>query len=51
VKTLSDEAALGVVGAILELVSTSVEAGRTAELRKLATPLAEFVAHNVVPPR
>ena len=46
---LSDEAALGVVGAILEIVSTWVEAGRTAELAKLATPLAAFVAHNVIP--
>ena len=36
------------VGAILELVSTWVEAGRTAELRKLATPLAAFVSHNVL---
>jgi AcrR family transcriptional regulator len=49
--SLSDEAALGVVGAILELVSMWVEAGRTAELPKLAAPLAEFVAHNVVPPK
>ena len=45
---LSDEAALGVVGAVLELVSTWVEAGRTAELRKLAPPLAAFVSHNVL---
>ena len=46
---LSDEAALGIVGAILELVSIWVEAGRTAELAKLATPLAAFVTHNVIP--
>ena len=37
------------VGAILELVSTWVEAGRTAELPKLAEPLSAFVAHNVIP--
>ena len=46
---LSDEAALGVVGAILELVGMWIEAGRTAELQKLAAPLSAFVAHNVIP--
>jgi AcrR family transcriptional regulator len=45
---LSDEVALGIVGAILELVSTRVEDGRIAELPELAAPLTEFVVRNVL---
>jgi AcrR family transcriptional regulator len=47
---LSEDVALGVVGAILELVSTRVETGRTAELPKLAEPLTRFVVRNVLEP-
>jgi AcrR family transcriptional regulator len=46
---LSDEVALGVVGAILELVSTRIEEGRTEELAELTDPLADFVIRNVLP--
>ena len=48
IKPLSEDVALGVVGAILELVSTRVETGRTAELPSLAEPLAGFIVHNVL---
>ena len=41
---LSEDVALGLVGAILELVSTRVEAGRTDALPELAEPLTAFVA-------
>ena len=44
---LSDEAALGVVGAILELVA-QVEEGRTADFAELTEPLSEFVFRNVL---
>ena len=40
--------ALGVVGALLELVSARVEEGRTAELAELTDPLGEFVLRNVL---
>jgi AcrR family transcriptional regulator len=46
---LEADVALGVVGAILELVSTRVEEGRTAELAELTDPLADFVIRNVLP--
>jgi AcrR family transcriptional regulator len=46
---LSGDVALGVVGAILELVSDRVEEGRTAELAELTDPLADFVIRNVLP--
>ena len=46
---LAGDVALGVVGAILELVSTRVEEGRTAELADLTDPLADFVIRNVLP--
>ncbi|MEA2401274.1 MAG: hypothetical protein QOK00_1677 [Thermoleophilaceae bacterium] len=46
---LSEDVALGVVGAILELVSTRVEEGRTSELAELADSLADFVIRNVLP--
>ena len=45
---LSDEIALGLVGAILELVGTRVEDGRTSELAELTEPLSEFVVRNVL---
>jgi AcrR family transcriptional regulator len=45
---LSEEIALAVVGAILELVGTWVDEGRTAELPELAEPLSEFVVRNVL---
>lgn len=48
VEPLSDEIALGLVGAILELVGTRVEEGRTAELAELTKPLSEFVIRNVL---
>jgi AcrR family transcriptional regulator len=48
VQPLSGDVALGLVGAILECVSTRVEEGRTAELAELTQPLSEFVIHNVL---
>ena len=48
VEPLSGDVALGVVGAILELVSTRVEEGRTAELAELTEPLSDFVIRNVL---
>ncbi|MEA2418789.1 MAG: hypothetical protein QOE60_995 [Thermoleophilaceae bacterium] len=48
VEPLSGDVALGVVGAILECVSTRVEEGRTAELAELTDPLSEFVIRNVL---
>jgi len=47
VAELSDEVALGLVGAILELVSIRVEDDRVEELPSLAEPLAGFVLRNV----
>jgi AcrR family transcriptional regulator len=49
VEPLSGDVALGVVGAILELVSDRVEEGKTAELAELTDPLADFVVRNVIP--
>jgi AcrR family transcriptional regulator len=48
VEPLSGDVALGLVGAILECVSTRVEEGRTAELTELTEPLSEFVIRNVL---
>jgi AcrR family transcriptional regulator len=48
IEPLSEEIALAVVGAILELVGTLVDEGRTAELPDLAEPLSEFVVRNVL---
>jgi len=45
---LSDDIALGLVGAILELVATRVEDGRTSELAELTEPLTEIVVRNVL---
>jgi AcrR family transcriptional regulator len=47
---LDPAVALGVVGAILELVSQRVEEGRTAEIVELTEPLADFVVRNILPP-
>jgi hypothetical protein len=47
---LSEDVALAVVGAILELVSVRVEADRTSELAELAAPLSAFVVRNVLQP-
>jgi len=49
IEPLQGDVALGVVGAILELVSTRVEEGRTSELAELTEPLSEFVVRNVLP--
>jgi AcrR family transcriptional regulator len=49
IETLPGDVALAVVGAILELVSTRVEEGRTSELAELTEPLSEFVVRNVLP--
>jgi AcrR family transcriptional regulator len=49
IEPLPGDVALGVVGAILELVSTRVEEGRTSELAELTEPLSEFVVRNVLP--
>ena len=48
IEPLSYEIALGLVGAILELVATRVEDGRTSELAELAEPLSGFVVRNVL---
>ncbi|MBA3261379.1 MAG: TetR/AcrR family transcriptional regulator [Thermoleophilaceae bacterium] len=48
VEPLSGDVALGLVGAILELVSTRIEEGRTAELAELTDPLSDFVIRNVL---
>jgi AcrR family transcriptional regulator len=48
IEVLTDDVALGIVGAILELVATRVEEGRTAELAELTEPLSEFVIRNVL---
>jgi AcrR family transcriptional regulator len=48
VEPLSGDVALGLVGAILECVSTRVEEGRTTELAELIDPLSEFVIRNVL---
>jgi AcrR family transcriptional regulator len=50
VAPLSDDVALGLVGAILELVSLRVEEGRTDALPELAEELSAFVARNAVAP-
>jgi AcrR family transcriptional regulator len=49
VQPLTGDVALGVVGAILELVSNRIEDGRTAELPELTERLSEFVIRNVLP--
>ncbi len=49
VPALSRDIALAVVGAILELVSTYIADGRTAELVALTEPLTAFVERIVVP--
>ena len=49
VAPLSGDVALAVVGAILELVSTRVEEGRTVELVELTDSLSDFVIRNVLP--
>jgi AcrR family transcriptional regulator len=48
IEPLPGDVALAVVGAILELVSTRVEEGRTSELAELTEPLSEFVVRNVL---
>jgi len=48
VEPLSGAVALGLVGAILELVSARVEEGRTTDLPELTDPLSDFVIHNVL---
>lgn len=48
VEELSDEVALGLVGAILELVATRVEEGRVSELPELTESLTSFVVRNVL---
>jgi len=49
IQPLAGEVALGVVGAILEAVSSYVEEGRATELPELMDPLADFVLRNVLP--
>jgi AcrR family transcriptional regulator len=49
IEPLSGDVALGVVGAILELVSNRIEDGRTADLPELADELSDFVRRNVLP--
>jgi AcrR family transcriptional regulator len=49
IEPLTGEVALGVVGAILEAVSSLIEEGRTADLMELTEPLSEFVVRNVLP--
>jgi AcrR family transcriptional regulator len=49
IEPLTGDVALGVVGAILELVSNRIEDGRTADLPELTQPLADFVVRNVLP--
>jgi AcrR family transcriptional regulator len=49
VEPLSAVVALGVVGAILELVSARIEEGLTEELAELTDPLADFVIRTVLP--
>ena len=48
---LSDEIALALVGAILELVAVRIEDGALRELTELTQPLAEFVERQVAPAR
>ena len=50
VPALSEDVALGLVGAILELVAVRVEDGRTEALPELADTLTEFVTRNAVAP-
>jgi AcrR family transcriptional regulator len=49
VEPLSGDVALGVVGAILELVSNRVEDGRTADLPEMTDELSKFVLRNILP--
>jgi AcrR family transcriptional regulator len=49
VEQLSGDVALGVVGAILELVSNRVEDGRTADLPEMTDELSGFVLRNILP--
>jgi AcrR family transcriptional regulator len=46
---LQGDIALGVVGAILEVVADRIEQGRVAELPDLTDSLADFVVRNVLP--
>jgi AcrR family transcriptional regulator len=46
---LAGDVALGVVGALLEVVADRVEEGRTSELPELVGSLSEFVLRNVLP--
>jgi AcrR family transcriptional regulator len=46
---LSGDIALGVVGAILEVVADRVQDGRTEELPELTDSLSELVLRNVLP--
>jgi AcrR family transcriptional regulator len=48
---LSVDKALAVVGGILDLISTRVEADRTETLPELAEELTSFAVHNVLPRR
>jgi AcrR family transcriptional regulator len=48
---LSVDKALAVVGGILDLISTRVEADRTETLPELADELTSFAVHNVLPRR
>jgi AcrR family transcriptional regulator len=50
VGAISEDLALGLVGAILELVSVRVEEGRTDALPELAEELTAFVTRNAVAP-
>jgi AcrR family transcriptional regulator len=48
---LSVDKALAVVGGMLDLISTRVEADRTETLPELADELTSFAVHNVLPRR
>jgi len=48
---LTVDKALAVVGGILDLISTRVEADRTETLPELADELTSFAVHNVLPRR
>ena len=50
-RELSVDKALAVVGGILDLISTRVEADRTETLPELADELTSFAVHNVLPRR
>ena len=49
IRPLSGDIALGVVGAILEVVADRVQDGRTDELPELTDSLSELVLRNVLP--